>query len=159
MAGTFAWTQGRGTAAGWVDWLSALPFELRTDLPDGTRLLGIHASPGHDDTGTYPSTCEAEIESLLDDCNADLIIAGHTHIPLDIELNGRQVVNAGSVSNPLTPDLRASYVILEAGPSGYQLAHRYVEHDRQAAVAALRRIRHPGADFIGKILRGQVKPG
>jgi hypothetical protein len=49
VAGTFAWTQGMITAAGWFEWLAKLPVELREVLPDGTHCLGIHAAPGLDD--------------------------------------------------------------------------------------------------------------
>src|SRR5262245_26471365 len=48
IAGTFAWTQGALTAAGWLDWLERLPLELHVALPDGTQVLGVHASPGRD---------------------------------------------------------------------------------------------------------------
>ena len=37
VIGSFAWTQGAVTAGGWMPWLAALPLELRTQLPDGTR--------------------------------------------------------------------------------------------------------------------------
>ena len=37
-------------AGGWTDWVAGLPDEVRTHLPDGTRLLGVHAvPPGFDD--------------------------------------------------------------------------------------------------------------
>src|SRR5690606_17314162 len=43
VAGTMAWTQGALTANGWVEWLAQLPLEIEMTLPDGTRLLGVHA--------------------------------------------------------------------------------------------------------------------
>src|SRR6266508_2341601 len=46
---SLTWAQGYLAATGWLDWLAALPVEQRLTLPDGTRLLGVHASPGHDD--------------------------------------------------------------------------------------------------------------
>ena len=49
VAGTFAWTQGAISQAGWLDWLSQLPFEIRADLPDGTRALAVHVAPGKED--------------------------------------------------------------------------------------------------------------
>ena len=58
---SFAWTQGMVTAAGWFDWLSALPLDARMVLPDGTRLLGVHASPGTDDGhGVHPGQSDDE---------------------------------------------------------------------------------------------------
>jgi len=55
-------------------------------------------------------------------------------------------------------NLRADYVLLQATPSGYQLEHCRVDHDRGAAVAALRRMRHPGARFIIRHLEGWYEP-
>jgi len=158
VAGSFAWTQGAITNAGWFEWLSDLPLELRTLLPDGTRLLGVHASPGSDEAPIYPTSSKAEIESLLTDCGADLIVVGHTHIPLDLRVNDRRVVNVGSVSIPLLPDLRASYVIIDADEARYEIQTRKVTYDRASVIAALQRIRHPGAGFIIRHMRGEATP-
>src|SRR5690606_15121540 len=49
IRGNFSWTQGMITATGWFDWLANLPLEERIVLPDGTRVLLVHATPGHDD--------------------------------------------------------------------------------------------------------------
>lgn len=40
---SFSWTRGYLSAAGWLDWLTGLPLEVRMTLPDGTRVLGVHA--------------------------------------------------------------------------------------------------------------------
>jgi hypothetical protein len=56
VAQSFAWTQGMLTAAGWLPWLAALPLERQTTLPDGTRLLAVHVSPGVvDGEGRFPT--------------------------------------------------------------------------------------------------------
>jgi predicted phosphodiesterase len=74
------WTQGVVTAAGYFEWLAALPTEQRLMLPDGTRLLGVHASPGnHSGQGFHPNVDEATMTSLLDGCEADLVCVGHSH--------------------------------------------------------------------------------
>src|SRR6478735_7664847 len=46
---SFAWTSGAIAACGHLGWLQDLPLEVRMVLPDGTRVLGVHASPGRDD--------------------------------------------------------------------------------------------------------------
>jgi predicted phosphodiesterase len=159
VAGTFAWTQGAVTAAGWLDWLAALPLEMREQLPDGTRFLGVHASPGTDDgPGIPPDISETDLQARLSGCDADLICVGHTHWPLDWRANNYHLINLGSLSNPLPPDLRASYAILQADAAGYQFHHRRVDYDPQAVITALQRLRHPGADFIIKHLRGEWLP-
>ncbi len=67
---------------------------------------------------------------------------------------GKHIVNVGSVSNPLRADVRASYVVLEADASGYCLEHRRVEYNCEAVIEKIVRLRHPGARYIVKHLRG-----
>jgi hypothetical protein len=49
-------------------------------------------------------------------------------------------------------------VILEANKSGYRLEHRRVDYDREAVIAAVERLRHPGAGYIIGHLRGLRQP-
>ena len=55
---------------------------------------------------------------MVSDVEAELVLVGHTHLPFDRTVGNIRVVNPGSVSNPFPPDLRASYVILEADKNG-----------------------------------------
>jgi predicted phosphodiesterase len=136
-----------------------LPFEQRLVLPDGTRLLGVHASPGSDERGVYPGLNEAELTSRFANCAADLVCVGHTHWPMDLRIDEVRVVNLGSVSNPLPPDLRASYVLLESDDTGYRLQHRWVDYDHQAVIAAAEQVRHPVAGYIARYMLGQRRAG
>ncbi|GHO47801.1 metallophosphoesterase family protein [Ktedonospora formicarum] len=155
VAETFAWTQGAITAKGWLEWLTNLPLELREELPDGTRFLGVHAAPGKDDgTGIHDDLSPDEIGALLIECQAELVCVGHTHRPMQIVVQGKHVVNLGSVGLALPPDVRASYVLLSAEASGYSIEHKRVDYPRQEAIAALKERRHPGASFIIKHLQG-----
>ena len=156
VAHSFAWTQGYVTSAGWFDWLERLPLELRLELPDGTRVLGVHASPGTDDgAGVNPVQTDGELGALLAGCGAELVFTGHTHWALDRAVDGVRAVNLGSVSNPWAPDLRASYVLLDAGESGYQVLARRVDYDRQAVIDAIAASHHPTPDFLTAWFRGR----
>lgn len=158
-AGTFAWTQGAVTNAGWLNWLSQLPLEINAVLPDGKRVLGVHVAPGRDDgLGFKVGLSEADLAVVLGDCDADLILGGHHHRPFDVTVKGKHIVNVGSVSISLPPDLRASYVILTADTSEYRIEHRRIEYNREAVIRALQHIRHPGARFIIKHMHGLHKP-
>lgn len=155
VAAGFAWTLGYVTAAGWRDWLSRLPLELRLTLPDGTRLLGVHAAPGADDgPGIHPGLSEDELYALLQPAEADLIFVGHTHVPMERVVRGIRVFNLGSVSNPVVTPLHARYALLEADPAGYQIQRRSVEYDRQAVIEAVRQSHHPAGEFVIRYMQG-----
>jgi predicted phosphodiesterase len=122
-------------------------------------VLGVHAAPGRDDGhGFRPGLDEAELISLLGDCDVDLLCVGHTHQSMNVVIRGTRILNVGSVSNPVLPDLRAEYVILEARATGYHVEQRRVEYDRKAVITALECLRHPGAEFIVRHMRGLCRP-
>ncbi len=151
-----SWTRGAVTAAGWLDWLVDLPFEQRLTLPDGTRLLGIHATPQRDDDhrGLAPIISDDETAAALDGCRADLIVAGHTHWPMNRRVQDWHVINLDSVFQTTVPSMQATYMLLEADEQGYTVEHRWVDYDLQASIAATEHARHPGARYIIKHLTG-----
>jgi predicted phosphodiesterase len=157
---SMVWTQGAVSVTGWADWLRALPVELHATLPDGTRFLGVHASPGRDDgPGLHPYQAAEEQGVLLGDTSAyDLVCVGHTHLPFEGRAAALHVVNLGSVSNPLAPDLRASYVILDADTKGYQVTFRRVDYDHAAVIAATEAAGHPALEYVRAFMRGERRP-
>jgi putative phosphoesterase len=149
VTASFTWTRGFVTGSGWFDWLAELPVETRLELPDGSGLLGVHAEPGSDEgEGVHPGRGDADLAALVSECGSDIVCTGHTHEPVLREVAGVRVVNLGCVSNPVAPDLRASYVILDATLSGTRIHHRRVTYDRDAFARSVERSRHPEADFI-----------
>lgn len=156
----FAWTQGMITAHGWFDFLKDLPLEARLTLPNGIRLLGVHASPNTDEgEGIHPQLTSESLQNMLTDCNADLICVGHTHWPLSRYDNSKHVINLGSISLPMEPSLLATYVILEATENGYTAKHHQVPYDRNAVIRQTEEIRHPARVYITEILEGKhVRP-
>lgn len=158
-AQSFSWTQGAVWAAGWREWLAALPLDFRTTLPDGTRVLCVHASPGADDsTGMRPKMSDGELAPLFAGADADLVFVGHTHWPQDRVIGNVRVVNVGSVGLSFTPEGLACYARLTADEHGYHLEHRQLDYDRDVTVAALTQQHHPAADFITGYVRGTRRP-
>lgn len=156
IAASFAWTRGHLTATGWLGWLESLPLEIRFELGE-IRVLAVHAAPGKDDgPGVHPGSSDVELADMMAEADADLLFVGHTHEALVRRAGDGIVVNLGSVSNPRAPDLRASYVILEATSAGVELEPRRVAYDHESFVASVLRSRHPAADFILAHQRGEV---
>lgn len=153
---SFSWTQGFLAGRGWLDWLAGLPTELRIRLPDGTRLLGVHASPAADEgRGITPRLPAPDLAAMVTGLDADVVCGGHTHQPTDRRVDGVHALNVGSVSNPLTVDLRASYVVIDAGDTGYTVDHRRVAYDHDEVLARIARSGHPARSYISRFQRGE----
>lgn len=155
---SFAWTAGAMHAIGKYEWLANLSFDLRLILPDGTRLLCVHATPQTDDgIGIRPGLTDAEWSGMLADCDADLLIAGHTHWAYEEHVNGVHCFNLGSTSNSQAPDLRAKYAVLSADTDTYSLERRFVEYDTEAVIKMAEDVSHPQINVITKFHRGEMQ--
>ena len=156
ISASFAWTQGFLAASGWLEWLGRLPLDHRLTAPNGTRILAVHASPGTDDgNGVHPGQSNEALAQLVAGSEADVVFVGHTHEPMIRRVGAVLLVNIGSVSNPRSPDLRASYVLLDITDSGIELEHRRVSYDHKAFIDRVHRSRHPATDFILSHQRGE----
>ena len=171
LAVTVAWCHGHLAASGWLPWIAQLPVDVRLTLPDGMKLLASHAAPGKDGSepdpprpALHPAQSEAEARAQIVGCNADIVCVGHTHAVLDRVVKderGRQVriLNCGAVSNPLPPDLRASYIMLEAAPSSeLRVELHRVAYDIPAVLEALRAVGHPTAENLAENFHGKRIP-
>ena len=157
---SFSWTRDQLDPSD-LEWLTELPTEQRTVLADGTRVLGVHASPGSDDgAGITPGLTDREVGALLDDADADIVCGGHTHQPTDRRVGGVRAINLGSVSNPITSELDATYVIIDDDPAGHRIQHRRVPYDHEAVLRRIERSNHPEAKYLASFQRGeQVRHG
>lgn len=147
---SFAWTRGCLVAGGHAGWLAGLPVEQRVSLPDGSRALLVHSSPGRDDgPGLSPGQSdEALMRAGFTKRQADLVLVGHTHVRCERDLAGCHVVNPGPVSLPRRPDDQARWAVLDATSAGYAIEHRTARYDLTGVTDDLRRQRHPAARWL-----------
>jgi putative phosphoesterase len=155
---SFAWTQGCLAATDWLDWMESLPLDHDVRLPDGTKVLLVHASPGEDDgRGINFTMPDDEVAGLLGDTGADMVLIGHTHWPFDRTVKNVRIINPGSVSNSFPPDLRASYVIVTIEEESHTVAFCRAAYDHQSVIEAVRRVRHPSSDYIVAFQQGKLE--
>jgi predicted phosphodiesterase len=77
--------------------LARLPLNLRIPLEDGRELLLVHGSP-HDPTEPFThDMTDEEVNALLGDDPADIIVCGGSHVPFDRTVMGARIINVGSV--------------------------------------------------------------
>ena len=157
MAAGIGWTRGVLTQAGLLGVLADLPGQLRLSLPDGTRVLGVHASPAADSgRGISPDISDDELGRLLAGCGADVVIGGHTHRAADRRVNGIRALNPGSTGIPLSPG-EAGWLLIEssAAAGGPRVELRTAGFDVDAVVRDLQARLHPNAEFLAAVLTGR----
>jgi predicted phosphodiesterase len=77
--------------------LGALPVTFRMETEDGGELLLVHGSPRDPGTAVSHDMDDVEIDALLGDDPAPLVVCGASHVPFERVVGGTRVVNVGSV--------------------------------------------------------------
>ncbi|WP_054841455.1 metallophosphoesterase family protein [Thermococcus peptonophilus] len=120
-----------------LEFLRRLPpvRQLFTDDRERSYLL-IHGSPPRAplDEYLFPWLPESEFRSVLNYVRQDDLLVGHTHISMLKVIDGRRIINPGSVGQPRDGDWRASYALMdtdEEPPENVEF-HR-VEYDVEEA--------------------------
>lgn len=81
---------------------------------DGRRFFLCHATPT-DPLFRYLSPEPAEWRREAEAVDADVLLVGHTHLPFDLRLGERRVLNPGSVGQPKHGAPEACYAIWDSG--------------------------------------------
>jgi len=97
---------GQGKCAHW-DWLAALPLQRRLEV-DGWRLLLAHGAPWDEPSSlhcdyVYP-TDGARLPRMAHS-DAEIVVLGHTHIPMLQRQGSTLVINPGSCGEARNRDL------------------------------------------------------
>jgi putative phosphoesterase len=102
------------------------------------RLLVVHGSPRDPLGGWISSECTyREVVGAMGDAEADVIILGHTHLPMRRLVFGKLLVNPGSVGQPRDRNPKASYALLKLGKD-LDVDFRRVEYDVESTARAMR---------------------
>lgn len=161
-------------------WLAGLPLTL--ELPGD--VLAFHGSPSDDltylletvePTGARPATVDEVTSRLGAHAHRRLLLCGHTHLPRALTLpTGALVVNPGSVGWPAYDDdaphphvmeagtPHARYALVEAVDGRWEVEHRAVEYDWDAAAAVADGNGRPDVAHAlrtGRVPTARARPG
>lgn len=87
----------------------------------GKRVLLTHAAPWDQTTYIFPNGRPAPFERIATEAEADVVILGHTHLPMAVEVNGVWVFNPGSVDGSRAEPYTATCALLELPIVRYQV--------------------------------------
>ncbi len=99
--------------------LRRLPTHTRVPLEDGGELLLVHGSPVDPGEALTHDMPDDEINALLGDDPADVVVCGASHVPFDREVGGVRIVNVGSVGEAPGAGARIAHATwIESTPRG-----------------------------------------
>ena len=99
-----------------------------------------------------------QVEEILADTDANLILCGHTHIPCGYQTNKKQtVVNVGSVGRPMTQNPVACYAIVNFDNGNFEIKHKFVSYDKETAANIVKTRNFEGAEKLADLLINPVK--
>ncbi len=131
-----------------LDVVRTWPLTVSLEVDGLGRVLFCHAIPSADEPILTRITPDGEVQEMLGDSSADVVVVGHTHMQFDRRLeSGLRVVNAGSVGMPYEGRTGAYWALL-----GPDVELRRTEYDVEKMAAAIRKSAPGDEDSVRRLL-------
>ena len=114
--------------------LRRLPTHHRIPLDNGAELLLVHGSPEDATEPISHDLDDDEIDALIGDDPADVVVCGMSHVPFVREIGGVKIVNVGSVGDAPGGGV-AHATFIDTFPGGLRVDQVAVPLDDAIAVA------------------------
>lgn len=123
--GTRTWTKTMLSPES-LDWLDSLPAVVEAWLGPH-RVVAVHGDQTVPPGSIDRTATDEAIIATMDALGADVLITAHTHFPMLRWVQGRLVVNPGSVGEGTEDDQRPSWAWLESGDNGITASIEHVD--------------------------------
>ena len=136
-----------------IDYLENLPAQLNLTIED-VGISAFHATPTSLFDIVLPNGDDNQIEtSLMQAQNAQVFVYAHIHKPYIRYLNGKVIINIGSVGLPFDGLAKASYGLVEVEDGHIKTSIRRVNYDIESVVAMYHEVQYPNAEMMSKVIR------
>jgi pyruvate-formate lyase-activating enzyme/predicted phosphodiesterase len=141
------------TSRQFAAWMAELPLERR-ELIGGVDVQMVHGSPLAINDFLWESLSEEELAMRVAASDADVLLCTHTGIPWRRRIDGRLVVNVGTVGRPANDGRRETwYALLELERGSARAELVPVAYDWRAQAASMRAAGLPEA-FVETVETG-----
>jgi predicted phosphodiesterase len=129
-------------------WLAGLEPSLTVEVEGLGSVLFCHGSPRSDEEIITRLTTDERLAPMMDDVAEPVVVCGHTHVQFDRAIDGRRVINAGSVGLPYQGEPGAYWALLTD-----VVELRRTEYDLDDAAEQIGATGHPQATALIESLR------
>lgn len=134
-----------------LHYLKDLPKELNLEFGN-IKIHAFHATPNSLFDIVQPSASDETLEEKLFAKEVDIYIYAHIHKPYIRFLNGKCVVNTGSVGLPFDGISRSSYVLIDLTAEHVEVSIARITYDVDKVISQFRQSDYPNKDFMIDIL-------
>ncbi|WP_066056309.1 metallophosphoesterase family protein [Robertmurraya korlensis] len=134
-----------------INYLRELPTQLNLEV-EGIRIHAFHATPDSLFEVVLPSASDETILEKLVTTDADLFIYAHIHKPYIRFMNGKCIVNIGSVGLPFDGLNKASYSIVDINEGTIQTSNVRVSYDVHKVVEQYKNVGYPNAEMMSNVV-------
>lgn len=139
-----------------MNYLNSLPDKLHFKAEDFT-IQAFHAAPDSLFEIILPSESDERIKAaLMSSTDSDLYVYAHIHKPYIRYLDGKAVLNIGSVGLPFDGLKKASYAIAEIASSSASISIERVEFDVEKVVKQYEQSEYPNQNMVNIIRNARV---
>ncbi|GGF29981.1 serine/threonine protein phosphatase [Halobacillus andaensis] len=135
-----------------IRYLDDLEEEINEDF-EGVHIHGFHATPEDLFEVVLPTETEETMkERLMVNDIADIYVYGHIHKPYIRHIDGKIIINTGSVGLPFDGLAQPSYAIVDIEDGGVQTSIIRTSYDLEEVVEGVKSSDYPKKDLLTKLL-------
>lgn len=116
------------------------------------KILCVHGSPDSIEEAIGIMRPLSYFEDLIDKNTFDLLLCGHTHLPLIAFYKGKKIMNPGGIGFSLDEDPRASYGVITVGNNEFSLTIHRVDYDIEQVLKVAKDRDYPYYDIYKELL-------
>lgn len=136
-----------------IEYLKTLPKELHVTM-SGVSFHLFHATPSSLFDIVLPNADDETIQStMMTSAEADVYVYAHIHRPYIRYVNGKVIMNIGSVGLPFDGLNKASYGIVEIEEEGFRTSIERVNFDVEKVIEQYQKTKYPNSDMMTQVLR------
>jgi putative phosphoesterase len=136
-----------------LDYLQSLPTELKFEL-EGISIHAYHATPGSLFEVVLPDAEDSVVEAkLMHKESSQLYVYAHIHKPYIRYINGKVIMNIGSVGLPFDGMAKASYGLVEIEDGRLRTSIQRVSFNQEKVVELYERENYPNAEMMCGVIR------
>jgi putative phosphoesterase len=117
------------------------------------KILCVHGSPKSMEEAVGIMQPIEFFEDLIAHNSFDLMLCGHTHLPLIGFYKGKKIMNPGGIGFSLDEDPRASYGVITLGNNEFSLTIHRVDYEIESVLKAAREKDFPFYDIYESLIR------